>query len=248
MKLKKVRYKEMIAVMIAALMVYAGALIYTSRDSDTGIKSLQAHLSQIEAASDMKDFEDIQVIVTEAQDSYLFFGFSIVRDIRDSAINVIYFDLPAPLIPKDTAVDPYSAQNSALARYAEKLFTLAGYTDPAGSTMSVVSLNAYITSVSPDPDSPENGKDAGLYTMEDLQSMFPDISLERLLQAAALNPEPVYHSCAEETLRACAELYCLENLRDLKAYAAFQLINGSVGALDSDFRNARLEFESKLYQ
>ena len=212
-----------------------------------GAEPIKAYLNKIAYAKDMIAFEKALNTVSEELGIDLFFGFRLEPDIYNSNRYSLYLTHPAPTLPKYVAEDYRSSHMLALSWYAITLFTLAGFENPVSGADDVLKIESMLAKAQRDPAAQFNYADEyRQYGFAWLEDMLPDADFDRIMGISGLKPAERFYVADRRLLSAFADIYNMENLWALKAYASFKLIDAFANMLSQPFADARFTLMSSI--
>lgn len=212
-----------------------------------GYGPIKQYLENIAQAPNLEMLDAALYRASEDLATDLLFSMRLEPDIYNSNKYSIYFYYPEPYLPKNVAMDPTSPQMTALFRYAFTLFSISGNANPYGSATSVLEIDSRLAKAQRDPSQPVSYmRDYKKYETSRLQALLPDVNVGRLYTVARLEPEKACYIADIQLLRAFAGIYTDENLKDIKAYAMFRLLDACSDMLNQAFMEARYTFANEL--
>lgn len=216
-----------------------------------GVAPVQAYLTAIDEAASLAELEAAQITIARELAVASLLGASYGVDLGDSSQYILYFGGIAPTLPKTDYLQADGAAKTAFVTYLATMLTLAGEAPAAAQKHAedYFALEAAVSAASLDPQDQSNVDLVyNLYTLEELQEMFPNADLQAILAGQG-------YDAADEKLilmdvgaaEAFAAYYTEENLELLKTAAKLSVLSSYAGALSQDFTDASNLFSQTYY-
>lgn len=229
---------------IAAL--YNNILDTTDRDK-AGITPIKPYLDEITSAKDIKELMAVNLKTYQDLGTPLLMGFGLTIDAKDStAYDVVLMPVSAALGHAGYG-GATAEQKQAYLTYLSTLLKLVGQTgDTAAAAKAVWNAEAAIADKSLETqDLGDVGKTYNLYTMEQLQAVYPNVDLTALLNATnlKLNGKIVVGDVGE--MKAGAVLFDNAHLDLLKNLCRLSLATTYGRCLNQEFKAASRTFTTE---
>ena len=224
---------------IAAL--YQNILDWDSRNA-AGITPIQPYLDAVDAASSAKELLAVDIRLNKELASQALFGFSIGVDNKNSSNKMLYYDIMAPSLGQggyDEAV------KAIYLDYVSTLLKIGGQTPEEAARQARLCWDAesvLAAAMLTVQDQYDIDKTYNIYTLDQLQEMFPAADLRGMLASTGLKDTGRICVMDKGLLGACAELYRDENLDALKALYRFSLLDGFGDMLSEELNDAGKAF------
>lgn len=213
--------------------------------NQAGITPIQPYLTAIDQAQSIGELMDVSAQLYQDTGVSLLLGFSLAVDNKDSDNYLLYFDGMSPLLGQAGYHSATDAQKSAYLTYVTKLLTLLGQSETAAAAQA----NALWTTDTKLAAASYNNQELGdvdktynLYTMAQLQALFPQVDLTKLFQLTGLTQTDKILVQDPGRLNACAALFdptkTPDALEALKSYARLNLAVGFGALLNQEFTEA----------
>jgi putative endopeptidase len=173
-----------------------------------------------------------------------FFSIYVTADMMDSGTNMVYLSQDGlGMGNRDYYLDAENESiRTAYRAYIEKLFTMAGYGDPAEAVEAVMEIETRIAQASlstielRDPYNSYNKM-----TIEAVKADYPAIDWDAYLGALKLSGLAEINVSHPKVMRVADEILAGDRAK-LNYYLAFNILDGAAGYLDDDAQNASFEF------
>lgn len=225
-------------------------ILNTEARNREGIAPIQPYLEAIDQA---KTLEELMAVHSRIQTDLSFsplLGFGLTVDAKNSDAYILTFDGLSPMLGQGSyGASATAAQKQAYLTYIQQLFTLAGKSQAeaqqaaafvwdADSSLAAASLtNQELADVD---------KTYNLYTMDQLQAMFPGVDLTAIFAGSGLKQTDKILVSDPGRLQAFADLFdpakTADSLAILKVYAQLSLLNGFGSMLNEEFTDAANTF------
>ncbi len=224
-------------------------------DADTrnaaGLTPIQPYLTAIDQARTLEELMAVHVQVQKDLAASLLLDFGLTVDARDSSACLLTFDGLSPMLGQSGyGASASEAQKQAYETYLETLFTLSGQSREEAAqaaaliwqTDTALAAASLTTQELADVD-----KTYHIYTMDQLQAMFPGANLDALFGASGLEQTDRILVSDPGKLQVIAALFDPDetpnSLEILKAYARLTLLNTFGPMLSQDFTDAISTFQ-----
>jgi len=228
--------------------LYDCVLDIEGRD-EAGVAPIQKYLDAIEDAKSVKELMAADKLMDEELGFSTLLGFGLTTDLADSSRYIVTFAPAGARLDKDFYTNGTQAQRDAYLTYLAAALTLSGLNEETAKAKAQVIYDTekVLAAASLDPqDAADVDKIYNLYTMDELQKLFPNADLKTVypddLEAAdkILVGDP-------GAMEAAAALFDEDHLDALKALARAGLL-GAVGAsLSQNFQEAAFDFNMAYY-
>lgn len=225
--------------------LYQNILDVNARNS-AGITPIQPYLTAIDQAQTLEGLMTAHIQVQEDLAASLLLGFGLTVDAKNSSAYLLTFDGLSPMLGQGGyGVDAAETQKQAYEAYLETLFTLSGQSQEEAAreaaliweTDSALAEASLTTQELADVD-----KTYHIYTMDQLQAMFPGADLDALFAASGLEQTDRILVSDPGKIQAIAALFDPDktpnSLEILKAYARLTLLNTFGPMLSQAFTDA----------
>ena len=172
-------------------------------------------------------------------------GFGLNIDVKDNTAYTLLFDGITPSLGQGGYSTATPEQKSAYQTYVRTMLTLVGQSEAAASAAAdtIWRVDAKIAAASlSNQELADVDKTYNIYTMEQLQAMFPRVDLEALFALTGLTQTNHIQVMDPGKLQAWAEIFdegkTPDGLEILKAYARLYLAAGFGPALNEEFTEA----------
>lgn len=229
------------------------ALYETAMDWDArnraGIEPLRPWLEAIDQADSLDALMDVHNRMSRELATSTLVGFGLNADARDSTKNVLVFGTLTPTLgTRESYADP--ALQALYLQYLETILTLGGASeaDAARDAAAYLALEADLAQHQMDrQDYGDVDKIYNLYTMDQLQALFPEIDLSAVLAAQGFAPAEAVQ-VPDPALLEAAAAYCTgAHLDLLKTVMKLLTLSGFGGVLSRDFDDAAQSFQNARY-
>ena len=213
--------------------------------NQAGITPIQPYLTAIDQAQSIGELMDVSARLYQDTGASLLLGFSLAVDNKDSNQYLLYFDGLSPLLGQAGYRSATDAQKSAYLTYVTKLMTLLGQPEQEAAAQANTLWTTDTKLAAASYSNQELGdvdKTYNLYTMAQLQALFPQVDLTKLFQLTGLTQTDKILVQDPGRLTASAALFdpakTPDALEVLKAYARLNLAEGFGPLLNQEFTEA----------
>jgi len=220
--------------------LYRNILSTAARDQ-AGITPIKSYLAAIDGAKSVAELMQAHNRVSSELGASLLLGFSLTTDAKDSNSYLLSFGGISPTLGKSGYAHATAAQKGAYLTYLGTLMKLLGKSESEAAGEAQLIWNADAALAAASLSNQERGdvdKTYNIFTMAQLQAMFPNIDLAAVFAASGLTQTD--RICVSDTglLRAFAALCSDSHLDTLKAYCRLALASGYGPLLNHEFTDA----------
>ncbi|MGI5979178.1 MAG: M13-type metalloendopeptidase [Oscillospiraceae bacterium] len=226
--------------------LYANILNKTERNK-VGITPIKKYLDAIRSAESMKALAEAHNMIYQDSGTALLFGFGITPDAKNSNVYDLVFASVSASLGQSGYANATSAQKTAYTNYIAKILTLVGESaeDAAKQAQAIWDFEAAIAAASlPTQDLGDVDKTYNLFTMAQLQRMFPNVDLNAVFTLTGYQQTNKIVVTDVGALKAAAAFCDDAHVDLLKSYCLFELGASSGTLLNDDFLKASQEFQS----
>lgn len=228
--------------------LYESVVDWDSRNA-AGTGPIQPWLDAIDAAESLDALMEVHNTISREAAVSILMGFGLSTDARDSTRKILSFGSLYPSLGSAAAYDNANTIQ-AYGQYLETLLVLGGETKAQASSDAA----RYLALEQELAGKMMNRQDYGdvdktyhLYTMEQLQNLFPQVDLQAVRQATGFSLDGMILVDDPGLLQASAAYFTEDHLQDLKLLMKLGVLSGFAGVLSHDFLDAVLEFQSAMY-
>ena len=217
-------------------------ILDTDGRNQAGITPIQPYLTAIDQAQTVEELMQVHSkIYTETGVSTLL-GFGLDIDAKDSTQCILVFAGASPALGKYGYAGAAEGQKTAYLTYLTDLLVLLGQSqaDAQAQADLVWQTDTALAAAGMDSqDLADVDKTYNIYTMDQLQAMFPGTDLAALFALTGLTQTGRIQVLDPGQLQAWGEVFASDNaLAILKAYCRLGLATSLGGALNEDFQKA----------
>lgn len=214
-----------------------------------GIEPIRPWLDAIDQADSLDALMDIHCAISKDAAVSILLGFGLTTDLKDSTKNILSF---ASLYPSLGVKDSYTdgPTKDAYLRYLTKLLTLGGETETqaAKDAAAYFAVEKSLADVMMDrQDYGDADKIYNIYTMEQLQNLFPNVDLKAVLAATGFTASDKILVSDPGLLSASAAYFTDANLGLLKTTMKLGILSSFGAVLSKDFTDASMAFQKEMY-
>ena len=217
---------------------------------EAGVAPIRKYLDAIENAGTLEELMDADLLMQEELGISTLLGFGLTTDLADSSRYMVDFSAVGASMGKDFYVNGTQAQREAYLAYITELFVLSGLSREAAEKRTGLVYAAEKTLAAASLEPQEYGdvdKIYNLYTLRELQSVFPNVDLSKVYAADGLQPADSILVMDVGAMEAAAKLFAEDSLDTLKALARLQLLFCVGGTLNQGFLEAGFDFTQAYY-
>ncbi len=228
--------------------LYENVINWEARDA-AGIEPIRPWLEAIDQAGSLAELMELHCAISREAAVSILMGFGLTTDLEDSTKNRVTFATLYPSLGNRASYDD-AATAAAYRQYLETLLTLGGRTAEQASAEAA----AYIEMEKGLADAMMSRQDYGdadqiynLYTMEELEALFPQVDLQAVLDATgfALDGEVLVEDPG--LLEASAAYFDDSHLELLKTTMRLGVLSGFGGVLSRAFTEAAYTYQEAIY-
>lgn len=230
------------------------ALYHTVTDLDgrnkAGVEPIQKYLDAIEDAEDLDELLATDALMEKELAFSTLLGFGLTVDLKDSTRYSLIFSAFTPTLDQSFYTGATPEQREAYLTYLTAYFALSGLSEETSRARAelVYEAEAAVSAASLPPQDQGNvDKIYNLYTMSQLQELFPLADLERCFAATGLKPEETIGVTDVGAMEAAAKYFAPEHLDTLKALARQSLVSIAGRYLSQAFTDAAYDFQEAYY-
>lgn len=221
-------------------------ILDTDGRNQAGITPIQPYLTAIEQAQTVEDLMEVHAKIYEETGVSTLLGFGLSIDAKDSTQCLLVFSGASPALGKYGYAGATEAQKTAYLTYLTDLLVLLGQSqaDAQAQADLVWQTDTALAAAGMDSqDLADVDKTYNIYTMDQLQAMFPGTDLAALFALTGLTQTGRIQVLDPGQLQAWGEVFASDNaLAILKAYCRLGLATSLGGALNEDFQKAANTF------
>ena len=225
---------------------YQNILDNDSRN-EIGVTPIKPYLADIDSAKNVKELADVQTKLVENLYTAPFAAFSITTDFKDNTKYIMYFGTTEPYLTKDFYINGTDAQKESYFKYLKTVCEIAGENVTDKQIEDLYNFEKVLAEKKLNPEESNNiDKIYNIYTFDEIQSLFPSIDLEKVLESLGLKKENKILVTDEEAVKEFAKLFTDENLETLKTAAKLSILLNYGGALNTAFIDAANTFNQEF--
>ena len=223
-------------------------ILDTESRNKIGAAPIKPYLDNIDSAKNVKELAAAQENIMKNLCAAPFTAFSITTDLKDSTKYVMYFGTMEPGMTKDFYLNENGGQKASYLKYLKTISEIAG----SGLTdKQLEDFYSFEKMLAENELNPEDGSNAdkiyNVYTFDEIQSLFPDIDMNGVLEGSGLHKEDKILVMDENLTKTFAENFTDDNLETLKSAAKLSLILSYGGALGTAFSDAADIFNEEYF-
>ena len=213
------------------------------------LSPLKPYLQKIGEAKDMTELAQTANLLSRELGLRPLGGFSLTVDFKDSSRYMLQFSALSADLPKEY----FSVGGPVTDSYRQALAELlklggAGEEQAQAGAQRLMELERQLAEATMNvEDSSDVDKIYNLYTMDQLQALFPALDLAEMLEADGLKPEEKIVVSDPGLLEAAALWYTDENLEMMKDWVRLALIQGYGPTLSGKADQINAQFQQVFY-
>lgn len=226
-------------------------ILNTEARNAAGITPIQPYLTAIDQAQTVEELMAVQNQVYQDTGSALLLGFNLNIDAKDSTSYILFFDGVTPSLGQGGYSTATEAQKSAYQTYVRTLLKLVGQSELSASAAAdtVWRIDSKLAAAAlTNQELADVDKTYNLYTMEELQKMFPSVDLQTIFDLTGLKQTGKIQVMDPGRLQAWAEVFdqskTPDSLEVLKTYCRLNLAGAFGAALNEEFTQASDAFQA----
>ena len=178
-------FRRMAALLLALLVAFSAMPALAE-----GISPIRPYLDAIDGAATLDEMVYLDAQMLREMGVAALLGCGVTADLTDSTRHIVSFSAPSPTLDKNFYLNGTDAQKTAYLDYIAALFTLSGMDEAAARTGAerVYATEQTIAQQMLEPqDYGDVDKIYNLFTMDELQAIFPNAPCSRRMRPMALN-------------------------------------------------------------
>lgn len=212
-----------------------------------GVTPIKPYLADIDGAKNVKELAAAQIKLIENLCMVPFTAFSITTDFKDNTKYIMYFGTAEPYLTKDFYLNGTETQKANYLKYLKTVLEIAGENISDKQLENFYNFEKTLAEKKLNPEESNNiDKIYNVYSFDEIQSFFPDIDLNQVLNSLGLKKEEKILVMDEELLKEFAKFYKNENLETLKTAEKLSVLLNYGGALNTDFTDAANTFNQEF--
>ncbi len=230
------------------------ALYHSILDTETrnaqGVEPIRKYLDAIDAAQTLDELVAVDSRMCDEIGVVELMLFSLTVDFVDSTQYVGYFGTFSPSMEKSFYAEPDEALTQAYLDYRAQILEIAGYEhdDAVAQAKLVYDAEAMLSEAMLTPEQQNDLMTIyNLYTLDELQAVFPNVDLQKYYAASGLKTTDVFLVTDVGLMEALASLCDDEHLDTLKALVRKELLKDLGSYLSLDFADASVAFNCIYY-
>lgn len=229
--------------------LYENALDWEARNR-TGVEPIRPYLEAIDAATTLDELMEVHNRMVRELSSSMLVGYGLTVDAKDASRYILTFGSLAPSLSKEMYAADSGTTKDTYLQYLSTLFVLGGETEEqaAADAARYYALERALSAASLEQQ--EYGdvdKTYNLYTIAELETIFPHVDLNAVLSAAGFAPADRVVVDDTGLLKAAAAYFDDAHLDDLKIAAKAGLLGSFGTLLNREFMTAAETFQKALY-
>lgn len=213
--------------------------------NEAGLAPIQPYLDAVDAIETQDDLLAALKTINDELYVSLMLGFGLTVDLKDSTKYTVIFGAMAPSMTKDFYTNGTQAQTDAYMTYLTTLAKLGG-ADEADAQRQAENLYELEKTLAAAMLNPQEQNDVdkiyNLYTMDELQTLFPKVDLEQVYAMSGLKQEDTIGVTDVGLIEAAAGFFDGEHVEQLKDALRLYLLINYGGALNREFTDASFAF------
>ena len=221
-------------------------ILAVGKDDPQMLAPIQGYLDAIDAATTPADIVAVMAQMLEETGTGLIVSFGLTTDAKDSDAYVLALQTMSPALGKTGYATATAPQKDAYLQYITTMLTLVGVdpADAARQAQLVWDADVSIADASLDTqDQGDVSKTYNLYTMAQLDALFPAAPLDPIFAASGLRQTDRILVSDPGAVRAIGALFAPDRLDTLKAYSRLAIASGYGALLDQRFVEASDTFQ-----
>ena len=224
--------------------LYHNILDWDARN-EAGIAPLKPYLDAVDAIETQDDLMDVLKTLNDELGASLMLGFHLSIDLKDSSKYTVAFGTMAPSMTKDFYTSGTEAQTAAYLTYLTTMAKLGGADDDEAARQAdnFYGVEQVLAAAKLSPQDQSNvDKIYNVYTMSDLQKLFPEVDMDAVYAMSGLKQEANILVSDVGLMEAAAGYFDGTHVPELKDMLRLCLLLNYGGLLNREFQAAALDF------
>lgn len=224
--------------------LYHNILDWDARN-EAGIAPLKPYLDAVDAIETQDDLMDVLKTLNDELGASLMLGFHLSIDLKDSSKYTVAFGTMAPSMTKDFYTSGTEAQTAAYLTYLTTMAKLGGADDDEAARQAdnFYGVEQVLAAAKLSPQDQSNvDKIYNVYTMSDLQKLFPEVDMDAVYAMSGLKQEANILVSDVGLMEAAAGYFDGTHVSELKDMLRLCLLLNYGGLLNREFQAAALDF------
>lgn len=224
--------------------LYHNVMDWDARN-EAGLIPLRPYLDTVDAVETQDDLIAALETINNELHTSLMLGFGLTIDLKDSTKYAVVFGAMAPSMTKDFYTGGTQAQTEAYMTYLTTLAKLGG-ADEADAQRQAGNLYELEKTLAAAMLNPQEQNDVdkiyNLYTMAELQKVFPKVDMDKVYAMSGLKKEDTIGVTDVGLIEAAAGFFDGEHVEQLRDALRFYLLMNYGGLLNKEFTDASNAF------
>ena len=212
-----------------------------------GVTPLKPYLEEIDSVKNTKELADVQNKLIKNLYTVPFAAFSITADFKDSTKYIMTFGTTEPYLTRDFYMNGTEEQKAIYIKYLKTVAKIAGEDMTDKEIEDFYNFEKRLAEKELKPEESNNiDKIYNIYTFDEIQSLFPSIDMNKVLESEGLKKEDKILVTDEGLTKEFADYFKDENIETLKNSAKLSLLLTYGGVLSTDFTDASDTFNQEF--
>jgi len=229
-------------------------MYYTIMDKEgrekVGLTPILQYIEEINSVNSMEELDEIQNKLTKELATTVHIGFSLTVDDKDSTKYILTFGTEMAGMDKEFYEQKDEKKTKLYLDYIKNALMYSGESEEQATNeaQTIYDFEAYMAENSLDvQEYYDVDKTYNLYSLNELQKLFPSSNLQRKLDVIGFDKEDKYLVQDKGAMEAFAKFYTAENLETLKIIAKSDLIFSCGSMLDDRYIENSKKFKQDFY-
>ena len=225
-------------------------VIDTEGRDKAGTEPIRKYLDAIDGAKTLGEIIDADMLMQRELGISTLLGFGLTPDLADSERYIVAFSAAGASMDKDFYANGTEAQYAAYKTYITRLLALTGLSEEqaAAAFEPAYAAEKAIAAASLEPQDYGNvDKIYNIFTLDELQQLFPGVKLGEVYTASGLNPADRIVVTDAGAMKAAAVLFDDAHIDVLKSFARLGLIMSVGATLSHDYLDTSFDFYEAYY-
>ncbi len=222
-------------------------ILDTENRNKIGAAPIKPYLEMIDSANNVTELINTQYTLMEKLYCAPFAAFSLTIDFKDSTKYMPVFGVCNPNLTKDFYLSGTELQKSVYLKYLKTVMELAGEEVTDAQLEEFYNFEKSLAEKMLNTEDRNNvDKFYNTYTLEEIQSLFPSVNTEKLLNSSGIQKEDKFLITDVGLTEEFAQLLIDENIEVLKTAAKLTVILSYGGTLSTEFIDASNMFNQEF--
>lgn len=223
-------------------------ILDTEGRNKIGTSPIKPYLEEIDSAKNVKELADVQIKLIKNLYMAPYAAFSIIDDFKDTTKYILCFGTTEAYLAKDFYLNGSDLQKEVYLKYLKEIMQIAGENITDKQMEDYYDYEKVLAEKCLNPEDGSNiDKIYNVYTFDEIQSLFPSIDFNEVLESQGFKKEDKILVPDEDGTKEFARIFTDENIEVLKIAAKLSVLLNYGGVLNTEFTDALNSFNQEFF-